>query len=851
MPAERSLSDENAKKLHIGYDFLYSVLDNSNTDNHGPYAAFFLSRRTDPKYILFMQVLRTLDMKKDLASGGQIPTDSTGKAKLGAYNIAMIMGYGTEVADIASTTNLDDFFKIWIDFLKPPINANGVIGDRATSPIALKFGIEYAPIVEKINEIPSGDGLLDADKKEMHIVYQEAGISPHKLFTGTDDINNFPCDNLLNPNVPNYRTRVRIGLNVGSERFDSFDRSPKLQYYAPLHYAPQGYYFKLTKDYYRCYGFNGCEVTVTTSDIRPNGNGIYQLNLELDDVEGIVLEAYNQGNVNNNVSISKILRNTILNDLILLVQNGDNINTVVNKLRFYFQTKALGDANQSFMSDEQLDYIKTLWPGDIKNTMVTHDRTVIITNTSMRRNSTYFFNHSALMFTFTERFTLSNAKTSIINTIGSLQTTKKIIKEKAQMLINSKNIVNGTHKLLTDNRVKTLQTWMPTLQQYVTTNIDVVIDGLKELKRTIPTINDANDNNQTMIDHAQTRLEGYRQTIENDMLYTSFLKIEVSRKKKGRTRKYSIMWMKSAIWLEAYYPGINALFPQGGGSLAGSLAAQKNKRLRSRQRREAEQILTRKEIARQMHAGARLGFDSVYVNTLKKRTGYTDDELLRASLDRARRILVYITDITTLKSIPQSIEQSYEFAKQIITYNDFRLISGYALNEILRQEKNYIWDGFEPYVGGTFPDDSIVSCDHNAGIEILNEGGNSNYLDMSNKSYLHSVFEVIFEKALYLQETINILTTGVIETDNSGDTETCNLMMLEYADMIWGFPIPQEGGGYQLTGHIINNKSYKSGMEYKSKKYRKPKRNKTQNSKKRNKTKNRKKKSKSKRKTKK
>ena len=127
---------------------------------------------------------------------------------------------------------------------------------------------------------------------------------------------------------------------------------------------------------------------------------------------------------------------------------------------------------------------------------------------------------------------------------------------------------------------------------------------------------------------------------------------------------------------------------------------------------------------------------------------------------------------------------------------------------------------------------------------------------------MHSIFEVIFEKALYLQETINILTTGFIETYQNKDTERLTLMTLEYADMILDFPLPhQGGGGYQLTGHTINNKSYKSGMEYKSKKYRKPKRNKIQNSKKqnktkhnkpkRNKTKNRKKKSKSKRKTKK
>ena len=909
----RKPSVVNSEKLHIGYDFLY-------TNNDTEYAPFFLSRRSDPNYILFMQVLRTLDMKKDLVSEGPMPTDKTGKTKLNAYNIAIIMAYGTEVADIASRIHLDSFFETWIKFLSPEDG-----GGPETSPIALKFGLEYAPIVEETGIINTQTGLDDGDKEEMHIVYQEAGISPHKVFKAPANITTFECDAFIK-SQPEYLNKMRIGLNIGCERFDSLDRSPQLEQYAPLHYEGLGSYFELTKDYYRCYGFNGCRLVAGTVGITTTGKnagkGTYDLYLELDDVEGVDLEEYNQGNRANHYSISKCLKLQILSALIQEINTGnhvpDKINSVVSKIRFYFQTKAQGDANQSFMSDEHIDYIKQAW-ASIKYTMVTCDRTVIITNTSMRRNSTYFFEHKAKKITFIDEPSLTGVRTAVTNTAKLLKKTKKTIDLKVKMLIGSKNIVDGRHILLTDTRIKgettgqrSLRDLMTILSPVVLDQIEQVVIQLETLKKRITTQlgkrNAENETDATKIATAKSELENYRLILEGNPVYKSFLELEVSKKKKGKTRKYSIMWMKSTIWLDEHYVALNtAAVAVAGAKTGGGLAtgprtltsraprkvnlqqrnllfskarqaqqAQQAQKAQQAQQARAAKLEVRMEARREaqeeedryreqqerwyaereaaqryaereqqewerreqereawearqaqqaQQAENPVDLDQYVANILGNKN-YNIEQFLEASVNRAKLILDHITSENTIKEdfSLQNIGQNqlYDFAeKNIITLNDFFLVSKIVLNMIYSLEETII-EPTEPNIGGrTFSDNRTITTAP-GGIEVIIRNGQFETLDMHEQSPHNNkyIFELILEKALYLQETINILKTGVIETYTAyrraeaaaatyssaaaharmgAAMGTFSEMTLECADIIWEYPLPIQQEAVGLT----------------------------------------------------
>ena len=254
----------------------------------------------DPKFITTQKVIRVLDCYKDLTAGGALPRDIT-NARLDKYKLALILGYGNEIADKASGYELKDIE----DKIRNYFLTKGLIEEKITKDVQdNKLGVEIA--------------------------FEESGKNPEAYLKDVDDGNN---------------------LKIGSSFANILDTGP-----SSGKKIRTGTYYELFEDIgitlclteqLKNFGFDNCSLEVK-----------YISGTEIDfclTIDGEIMESmknlkrYALGNRGKNSWIQRLIAKEHIDKLI---DPSSTKQDVLTTLRVLFKIKAMGDTLQVIMLNE-------------------------------------------------------------------------------------------------------------------------------------------------------------------------------------------------------------------------------------------------------------------------------------------------------------------------------------------------------------------------------------------------------------------------------------------------------------------------------------------------------------------
>lgn len=345
----------------------------------------------DERFIKTQKVIRVLDCYKDLTAGGALPRDIT-NARLDKYKLALILGYGNEIADKASGYELKDIEgKIRNYFL-----TKGLIEEKFTKDV-------------------------QDNKKGVEIAFEESGKNPEAYLKDVlDDGNNLKIGN-------SFANILDTGPSSGKT-------TRKGTYYEL--FEDIGIFLCLTEQL-KNFGFDNCSLEVK-----------YTSGTEIDfclTIDGEIIgtmktiQKYALGNRGKNSWIRKMIAKEHIDKLI---DPSSTKQDVLTTLRVLFKIKAMGDTLQIIMLNENIskrDY-KDYYM--VSGDNVVHDSLMLI-----NKNSIYKLNDTLEIFTAPSSTTLDKEITSFEKSFERIETLNVMKIQKLEKAYYNKNDNVGTQIL--------------------------------------------------------------------------------------------------------------------------------------------------------------------------------------------------------------------------------------------------------------------------------------------------------------------------------------------------------------------------------------------------------------------
>lgn len=342
----------------------------------------------DERFIKTQKVIRVLDCYKDLTPGVSAPRDIR-DVRLDKYQLALILGYDNEIAEIA-------------------------------------LGYELNIIEAKIREYFMNKGLIEVKNKNdmqaskigVEIAFEESGKSPEAYLKDVQDENN--------------------NLKIGRSFANVLDTGP-----SKGQITRSNTYYELFEDIgislclneqLKNFGFDNCSLEVKY--VSQNALD-FCLTIDGEIMETMKdLQMYAIGNKRKNSWIRKMIAKEHIDKL---VDSNSTKQVVLTILRVLFKIKAMGDTLQVIMLNENIDKRGYKQYYLVSGDKVVHDSLMLI-----NKNSIYKHDEDVELFTVPLSTTIDDEIKSFEKSFERIETLNNIKIQKLTNAYKNKNSTRGT-----------------------------------------------------------------------------------------------------------------------------------------------------------------------------------------------------------------------------------------------------------------------------------------------------------------------------------------------------------------------------------------------------------------------